>query len=98
MEDEQLTVIFANKALDQDFKRLSTSENPEDKRLYAVLRRIIYCLRFQYQSGDRLQSYEISDYYKNAFQIDNLWKIDLGRDKTVLYSVVGREIWILDLQ
>lgn len=97
MAEKVRKVIFASKALEVDYKRLSSSENPEDKRLYEVLRRAREILQSQHLSGREIPKDKIPVIYRRMFRIDNLWELKISDHETVIYSVVGGDIWIVDM-
>ncbi len=97
MGGEKRRVIFANKKLENDYKRLATSKHREEKRLYSVLKRIRTTLRRRYLSGTKFRRNKIPAIYKRLFHIDNLWAIKFSYHGTVLYSIVGNEIRIVDV-
>ena len=97
MSREKKQVVFANRKLEKDYKRLADSKHPEEKRSYLVLKRIRSLLRSQYMSGRRIPENKIPAIYRKMFHIDNLWKLEVRGYGTVLYSNVGNEIRIVDL-
>lgn len=97
MKETGKKIVFANKKLESDYKQLSSSENSEDKKLYVVLRQARKKLRNQYQSGREIPKHKIPAIYRRMFQIENLWELKVLRHNTVLYSIVGDEIWIVDM-
>ncbi len=97
MSREKKKVVFANKKLEDDYTRVSNSRHPEDKRLYLILKRIRSKLQSQYFSGKRIPENKIPAIYRHSFHIDNLWRLELPGQGTVLYSTVGNEIRIVDM-
>ena len=97
MGGKKRRVIFANKKLENDYRRLATSKHPEEMRLYSVLKQIRTTLRRRYLSGKRIGRTKIPAVYKRIFHIDDLWTLNLLHDRTALYSIVGNEIWIVDM-
>ena len=97
MAEKIRKVVFASKAMESDYKRLSSSENPEDKRLHEVLRRAREMLQSQYRLGREIPKHEIPAIYQRMFRIDNLWELKTTDHETIFYSVVGDEIWIVDM-
>ena len=97
MNENRKNVIFANKKFEEDYEKLAVSKHPEDKKLYSVLKRIRSKLRWQYLAGKEVPINKIPAVYKRLFDIDNLWRIDISRNPNVLYSIVGNEIWIVDM-
>ena len=97
MSREKKQVVFANRKLEKDYKRLADSKYPEEKRSYLVLKRIRSLLRSQYLSGKRIPENKIPTIYRHTFHIDNLWRLELPGHDTVLYSFIGDEIRIVDM-
>ena len=97
MDNEGRKVVFASKELENDYKRLATSEHREDRRSYRVLQRIRRQLGMQHRSGRRIPTQNIPAIYKRMFNIDNLWRLDVPRRGTVLYSVTEQQLRIVDI-
>ena len=97
MEKERRKVVFASKKLEDDYRRLATSQHREDRKSYRVLRGIRRQLRMQHRSGRRILMKKIPPVYKRLFNIANLWRLDLPRRGTVLYSVMGQQLRIVDI-
>ena len=98
MATEDIEAVFADKKLDDDYKRLSKSRHSEeDKKLYHVLTVIREKVGELYRFGKKLPKNKIPDVYLQRFQIENLWSLDLPGHGTVLYSVAGSCILIVDL-
>jgi hypothetical protein len=97
MSRDKKQVVFANRKLENDYKRLADSKHPEERRSYLVLKRIRSLLRSQYLSGTRIPENKIPAIYRHSFHIDNLWRLELPGHGTVLYSIAGNEIRIVDI-
>lgn len=97
MNEKRKNVVFANKKLENNYELLTASKHPEDRKLYLVLKQIRSKLRGQYPKGKKVQINKISDAYKRLFDIGNLWRLDISPQSTVLYSIVGNKILIVDL-
>ncbi len=97
MDDKKRNVVFANKELEQDYRRLATSTHPEDRKSYLALQDIRRQLQGKYLSGSQVPKNQIPDVYRRLFQVRNLWSLDLPPHGRVLYSVVEEEIRIVDI-
>ena len=97
MDWEIRRVKFADKKREEDYKRLAASRNPEDKRLYFVLRQIRKKVWNKYNTGKKIPNDNIPAIYRQMFHIDNLWKLNLSNQEIVFYSIVGKEILIVDI-
>ena len=98
MATEEVEVVFAGRKFEDDYKRLARSgHSEEEKRLYQVLTTIREEVRRLYRFGKKLPRKKIPDVYVQRFQIDNLWSLDLPSHGTVLYSIAGNRILIVDL-
>lgn len=97
MSRKKKQIVFANRKLEKDYKRLAGSKHPEEKRSYLVLKRIRSKLQSQYLAGKRIPEKKIPAIYRHTFHIDNLWRLELPGQGTVLYSFVGDEIRIVDI-
>ena len=98
MATEDIEAVFADKKLDDDYKRLSKSRHSEeDKKLYHVLTVIREKVGELYRFGKKLPKNKIPDVYLQRFRIENLWSLDLPGHGTVLYSVAEGRILIVDL-
>ncbi len=90
-------MLFASPKLEDDYERLAALQHPEDKRSYLALRDIRRKLRTQYLSGSEIPKDRIPAIYRRMFHIINLWSLDIPPHGTVLYSIVGKQIWIVDI-
>jgi hypothetical protein len=97
MEKDNRKVVFARKELEGNYKRLARSQNREDRKSYRVLQRIRRELRMQHRSGRRIPTNNIPSIYNRMFDINNLWRLDVPGGGTVLYSVMGQELRIIDI-
>ncbi len=97
MDDKKRNVVFANKELEQDYRRLATSTHLEDRKSYLVLQDIRRQLLEKYRSGSQISKNEIPDVYRRLFQVRNLWSLDLPPHGRVLYSLFEDEIRIVDV-
>ena len=97
MNGRKRKVLFANRNMEYDYRRFATSKHPEEKRLYSVLKQIRATLHHWYLTGKKIPENKIPSAYRRMFQIDNLWRLDLSGDRAVLYSLIGNEIWIIDM-
>ena len=95
---EKRRVVFADEALEADFRRLAVSRHPEDERLHVVLKAIRAELRRRWRSGKRITSPAmISEYERVLHRVPDLWRLKLHRHGTVIYSVSRNRIQILDI-
>ena len=92
----EMRVVFAKKGLEDDYKRLTNSWKPEDRKLYSVLERIRAKVRSEFSSGEEIPKNSIPAVYKRMFHVNNLWKLDTTQE-TVFYSIVGNDILIVDI-
>jgi len=90
-------VVFAKKGLEDDYKRLANSGKGEDKKLYSVLERIRAKVRSEFATGKEISKNKIPAVYKRMFHVNNLRKLDTSHQETVLYSLVGNKILIVDV-
>ena len=98
MAAEDVEVVFLDKKLEDDYKRLVRSRHSEEeKRLYQILTEIRKKVGGLYRFGKKLPIKKIPTVYLQRFQIDNLRSLDLPGHGTVLYSVAGSRILIVDL-
>ena len=97
MERNESKVVFANAKMEQEYQWLATSTHPKDRETYMVLQDIRRLLLEKHRSGHQIPKNEIPDVYQRLFQVRNLWSQDLPRHGTVLYSMVGEQIWIVDI-
>ncbi len=85
--------MFADEALELDFRRMSVSKHAEDARLYLILKSIRVQLLKQWRKGRRIPSSAGSPYMKAP----NVWRLRIPPYGTVIYSVLRRTIQILDI-
>ena len=97
MDEKTTRVVFADRKLEEDYRRKAASTHPEDRRTYFVLEEIRRKLRTQYLSGSEVPKNKIPRVYRRMFHIVNLWSLDLPPHGTALYSLAGKEIWIVDI-
>ena len=89
--------MFADRKLEEGYKRLATATHPEDRRTYLVLQDIRRQLQTKYLTGSEIPENKIPDVYRCLFQVSNLWSLDLPPHGHVLYSLLENEIWIVDI-
>ena len=97
MKCERKIVIFANKEMENRYKRLAVPEHPEDRRLYLTLRNIRSKVRSEYHRGEEIPKDKIPAIYRQMFHIDNLWKLNPSKHEVVFYSIVRDDILIVDI-
>lgn len=97
MDWEIRRVKFANEKMENNYKQLATSTHPEDEKQYLVLRQIRKTVWEKHQMGQKIQKDRIPAIYKRMFHINNLWRLDFSRQEIVFYSIVGKEILIIDI-
>lgn len=97
MERKTRRVVFADRKLEEGYKRLATAMHPEDRRTYLVLQDIRRQLHTKYLTGSKIPENKIPDVYRRLFQVSNLWSLDFAPHGRVLYSLVEDEIRIVDL-
>ena len=88
--------MFADEALEADFRRLALSKHPEDERLHVILNAIRKELRMRWKSGKRITDPATTQAYTSVHRTP-LWRLRLHRHGTVIYSVSRRRIRIVDL-
>ena len=97
MDGKKRNVVFANKELGQDCRRLATSTHPEDRKSYQALQDIRMQLQMKYLSGSEIPESKIPNVYRRLFHVSNLWSLNLPPHGRVLYSLVEDEIRIVDI-
>lgn len=97
MDDKKRNVVFANRELEQDYRRLATSTHLEDRKSYLALQDIRRQLLEKHGSGSQILKNEIPDVYRRLFRVSNLWSLNLPPHGRVLYSLVEDEIRIVDI-
>ncbi len=94
---ESRRVVFADEALETDFRRFAVSRHPEDQRLHVVLQRIRTELRKRWRSGKRITDQALTQDYHRVYRAPNVWRLRLHRHGTVIYTVSSRSIRIVDI-
>ena len=94
---ETRRVIFADEALEADYRRLAESKHPEDQVLRSVLTEIRAELGKRCRSGKRVTGRSALAEYKRIHGVSNLWVLKLHRHGTVIYCVSRSRIQILDI-
>ena len=97
MDWEKRRVKFADKKQEENYKRLTESNQTEDKILYFVLRKIRKTVWEKHQTGKEIPKDNIPAIYKRMFHINNLWRLNLSDQEIVFYSIAGKEILIVDI-
>lgn len=97
MAATEVEVVFVDKKMEDDYKRLARSEHSEDKRLYQILTGIREELRKRWRSGKGITSRAALAEYKRIHRVPNLSALKLHRHGTVIYSVSRARIQILDI-
>lgn len=97
MDQRKAKAIFADKKLENDYRRLSTSKHSEDKKLRKNLKIARDKLKARHQHGKEIHKRKIPSIYKQMFHIDNLWTLDVSPKSNVLYSFDGNTILIVDM-
>ena len=97
MEWEIRRVKFANKEMENSYKRLAVSKHPEDRRLCLTLGNIRSKVRSEYHRGGEIPKDKIPAIYRQMFHIDNLWKLNFSKHEVVFYSIVRDDILIVDI-
>jgi hypothetical protein len=90
-------VKFANKKMEEDYRRLSRSEHPEDRKTFEVLRRIRATLAEDFPSGTPLPHDHVPPVYRSMLGAKMLLKLDLGELGAVFYFKEGDSIKIVDV-
>jgi hypothetical protein len=97
MFKEKRRVVFADKALETDFRRLEASKHPEDKHLHSVLAGIRAELDKRWRRGKGVAGRSVLAAYERIHGGSNLWMLRLRRHGTVIYRIDRDEIHILDI-
>lgn len=97
MVEQPRKVTFANEKFESDFKRLANSEDPADRKLYSVLRRIREKVKTDFALGKKVPLEEIPAVYVERFDIENLWKLETSKGEIVYYSFTDGDIQIVDI-
>ena len=90
-------VIFADEALEADYRRLAESKHPEDQVLLSVLGAVRAELGKRWTGGRRVTSRATLSEYKRKYGVSNLWVLKLHRYRTVIYSVSSSRIQTVDI-
>ena len=97
MDGKKRKAVFADRKQEDNFRRLTSSTHPEDRKTFFVLEDIRRQLQMKYLSGTEIPENKIPNVYRRLFHVRNLWSLDLPPYGRVLYSLVEHEIRIVDL-
>ncbi len=90
-------VVFADQKLEADYGRLAQAMHPEETDLYSLLKRIRKEVKTRYRTGRRVRDHEIINVYGGMYRLCKLWSLEMTRVGTVFFSVIDKEIRIVDI-
>lgn len=90
-------IVFADEALEADFRRLAESEHRDDKKVHSVLKSIRMELLQRWRSGQRITRGRMALEYRKRYQVSNVWRLRLYEHGTAIYSVSRTGLQILDI-
>lgn len=97
MESQQRRLVFADKKLEEAYRKLQTSSSQAEKRLYGFITSALCLLLKNHSLGEQISQEQIPRVYKRMFKIKNLWVLDIPPEWQIFYSLAGNQIQIIDM-
>jgi len=93
---KQKEVRFAHKALKESFKRIKQGTGKEQE-LYKRISKTIRILSENPEAGTKIEKRLFPKVYIEKYNINNLWKYNLGKNWRLLYTITQDEIRIISI-
>jgi hypothetical protein len=92
--------VIANPLFSEVLDRLligSQNGNGESRQLLKLIEKGVEKLKYDYRYGDHIKYERIPKEYFTKFNVDNLWKLNLGSFWRMIYTVRGKEIEVISI-
>ena len=103
-EDKEIKVILSEEA-DEVYDELNKIVGDETKKgiensfhqtLLRSINRVRDLLKKNPFAGSQIQKKQIPEKYKNKYDVENLWRIELANRWRLIYTITGNQIEIIN--